>query len=86
VIFLYSALRALAGLAREENYFRFFILAGALTGVFSMLVHSLADFGLQIPSNALYFAFLVGLCAGIGSRGETGLNDSARYNRDSLKK
>ena len=86
VIFLYSALRALAGLAREENYFRFFILAGALTGVFSMLVHSLADFGLQIPSNALYFAFLIGLCAGAGSRGETGPRDPVRSDPDSLEK
>jgi O-antigen ligase len=82
-IFLYSSLRSMSSLGREESYFRFFILLGALTGVFSMLVHSLADFGLQIPSNALYFSFLVGLCAGAGSRGETGLRDSARYNRDS---
>ncbi|MEW6144392.1 MAG: O-antigen ligase family protein [Thermodesulfobacteriota bacterium] len=66
-VFLHSSLRALASLGRDEDYFRLFVLAGALTGIFSMLVHSLVDFGLQIPSNGLYFAFLVGLSAGAGS-------------------
>jgi O-antigen ligase len=65
-VFLYTSLKALARLGRDEDYFRLFILAGALTGVFSMLVHSLVDFGLQIPSNGLYFAFLIGLSAGAG--------------------
>lgn len=71
-IFLYSSLKALAGLSARQDYFRFFILLGALTGVFSILVHSFVDFNLQIPSNALYFAFLIGLSAGAGSAGGTG--------------
>jgi len=65
-LFLYTSLKALTRLAGEGDYFRYFILLGALTGVFSILVHSLVDFGLQIPSNALYFAFLIGLSAGAG--------------------
>jgi O-antigen ligase len=67
VVFLYSSLKALTRLAGDEDYFRTFILLGALTGIFSILVHSLVDFGLQIPSNGLYFAFLIGLSAGAGS-------------------
>jgi O-antigen ligase len=71
-LFLYTSLKALTRLAGEEDYFRYFILLGALSGVFSILVHSLVDFGLQIPSNAIYFAFLIGLSAGAGSGGDTG--------------
>lgn len=71
-LFLYTSLKALTRLAGEEDYFRFFIFLGALTGIFSILVHSFVDFGLQIPSNALYFAFLIGLSAGAGSAGGTG--------------
>ncbi len=32
-----------------------------LTGVFSMLLHSMVDFNLHIPANALYFSLLLGL-------------------------
>ena len=71
-LFLYTSLKSLTRLAGEEDYFRFFVLLGALTGVFSILVHSLVDFGLQIPSNALYFSFLIGLSAAAGSGGGTG--------------
>ncbi|MEO5937214.1 MAG: O-antigen ligase family protein [Terriglobales bacterium] len=35
----------------------------ALTGITGLLVHSLADFNLRIPSNALFFCILCGLAA-----------------------
>ncbi len=70
-IFLYASLKSLTRLAGEEDYFRFFILLGALTGIFSILLHSFVDFNLQIPSNAFYFSFLIGLSAAAGSGGET---------------
>ncbi len=71
-LFLYTSLKSLTRLAGEEDYFRFFILLGALTGVFSILLHGLVDFNMQIPSNALYFSFLIGLSAGAGSGGGEG--------------
>jgi len=37
------------------------IAAGCIAGVTAMLVHSIADFNLQIPANALYFSALLGL-------------------------
>ncbi len=40
--------------------FRFATGVGALASIISILIHSLADFNLHIPSNALYVAFLVG--------------------------
>lgn len=69
-LFIFSSLKTLVRLSREHDYFRFFISLGALTGIFSILVHSFVDFGLQIPSNGLYFAFLIGLSAGAGSGSE----------------
>jgi len=41
------------------------IALGALTGVVSILLHSVTDFNLHIPSNGFYFAFLVGLIAAV---------------------
>jgi len=70
-IFLYASLKSLTRLAGEADYFRFFVLLGALTGIFSILLHSFVDFNLQIPSNAFYFSFLIGLSAAAGSGGET---------------
>ena len=71
-LFIFSSLKTLVRLSHEHDYFRFFIFLGALTGIFSILVHSFVDFGLQIPSNALYFSFLIGLSAAAGSGGGTG--------------
>lgn len=76
-IFFYSSLKALTRLSAAGNYFRFFVLLGSLTGIFSILVHSLTDFNLQIPSNALYFAFLIGLSAAAGNGGGTGRRTTA---------
>jgi O-antigen ligase len=60
VLFIFSSLKTLSQLSQKEDYFRFFITLGALSGIVSLLIHSLADFNLHIPSNALYFAFLIG--------------------------
>lgn len=76
-IFFYSSLKALTRLSAAGNYFRFYVLLGSLTGIFSILVHSLTDFNLQIPSNALYFAFLIGLSAAAGNGGGTGRRTTA---------
>jgi len=38
---------------------RFYLAAGAFSGLISMAVHSLFDFNMQIPSNCLYFVVLL---------------------------
>ncbi len=64
-LFLFSSSRNLSRLPQKENHFRFFLSLGALSGIVSLLVHSLADFNLHIPSNGLYFAFLIGFLRAI---------------------
>lgn len=66
-LFVLSSIRNLVRLSTEKHYLRFFLLLGALTGIFSILIHSFLDFNLQIPSNGLYFAFLIGFSVALGS-------------------
>jgi O-antigen ligase len=44
------------------------ILLACIGGVFSILVHSLTDFNLQIPSNAMLFFTLLGISLGMPGR------------------
>src|SRR5207237_10282872 len=37
------------------------VAVGAAIGIALMLVHSLVDYNLEVPANAMYFAFLWGL-------------------------
>ena len=60
VLFILFSVRTLKRFSQERDQFRFSIALGALTGMVSILIHSLADFNLHIPANALYFAFLIG--------------------------
>jgi len=69
-LFLLSLIRNLVRLSTEQHYFKFFLLLGALTGILSILIHSFVDFNLQIPSNGLYFAFLIGFSVALGSKRE----------------
>lgn len=73
-LYIFSSFKDLIRLKQKIDYFRFFLLLGALTGVVSILIHSLGDFNLHIPSNGLYFAFLIGFTKAIGS-GHEKLND-----------
>lgn len=65
ILFLLSSLKSLNRFSQEEDYFSFFLVLGRLTEIVSLLIHSLADFNLHIPSNALYFALLIGLVSAI---------------------
>jgi len=67
-LFLFSRVRNLGRFSQKENNFRFFLSLGALSGIVSSLIHNLADFNLHIPSNALYFAFLIGFLKAIQTR------------------
>lgn len=55
---LYKSFRT--SLTRREPY-SIYLFLGSLAGLFSMLIHSLTDFNLQIGANGLYFFFLAGL-------------------------
>jgi len=44
-----------------------FILLGALTAILALLFHSLVDFNLQIPANAIYFTVMVAIVTGLTS-------------------
>ena len=77
--FLYVLVRGLAGVRqayrREEYSPRFFLTAGAWSGLISLAWHSYFDFNLQIPANLLYFAMLIGIVTssfrqGSGVRGQ----------------
>lgn len=68
IVFLISGVRNLGQFSNKENQFRFFLGLGALSGIMSLLIHSFADFNLHIPSNALYFAFLIGLTKAVQTR------------------
>lgn len=73
-LFIFSLLRTMGQLSQRRDYFRLFLIRGAPSGIVSLLIHSLADFNLHIPSNALYFAFLIGFskaaCAGSEGDGD----------------
>lgn len=44
---------------------RNFLLLGATSGTLGMMVHVFTDFNFQIPANAYYFVFLIGICTSI---------------------
>ena len=50
--------RGLHRLLKQENTAAVALQTGGLVGCLGMLVHSLVDFNLHIPSNALLFLFL----------------------------
>ena len=53
--------RGIGGLETEQSHFSFAFHAAALTACVGLLFHSLVDFNLQIPSNALIFLIQAGL-------------------------
>jgi O-antigen ligase len=58
--------RALAALSSEESNYRAGVGFCSFMGMLSLMIHSLADFNLQIPSNAMTFVIL--LAMGCGSQ------------------
>lgn len=58
----FAVVRAVRLLKSEHNKERLALRIGVLTGCFGILVHSITDFNLQIPSNALLF-FVLGSIA-----------------------
>jgi O-antigen ligase len=66
--FIVSLFRAVARGARSENsLLRAFAIGGG-AGLFGMLIHSLFDFNLQLPSNALLFLLLAAIVSAVRER------------------
>jgi len=55
------SLEKIRNYSNRKDYFAAYVRLGALCGIISILVHSLVDFNLHIPANAVYFSFLIGL-------------------------
>ena len=71
IILFKDAMKFLKYNTRIRDSYGYFITLGALTGIVSILIHSLADFNLHIPSNALYFTTMIGIIYGINSKNDT---------------
>lgn len=67
IIFIRDTLQFLNINSENKDSFKYFITLGAFTGVISILIHSLADFNLHIPSNAIYFTTLIGIIYAVNS-------------------
>ena len=65
--FIILVFRSVARGLRSRNSFDAAVAAGSGAGIFAMLVHSLFDFNLQLPSNALLFLVLSAMAAGASS-------------------
>jgi O-antigen ligase len=72
--FLYVLVRGLVNVRqvyKRESYSpRFFVMAGAWSGLISLGWHSYFDFNLQIPANLFYFAMLIGMLQSVRHMGE----------------
>jgi O-antigen ligase len=55
--------RAFRSFLRTQSIERTTVLLASMGAIFSILLHSLADFNLQIPSNAMLFFMFVGIAA-----------------------
>jgi hypothetical protein len=65
----------LRNLSTRNDRWNQVLRVAALVGCTGILVHSFADFNLQIPANALFFYFLCALATGIPPE----LNKRIRY-------
>jgi len=61
---LFSLCRTASRKLKSSSRQTWGITLGALTGIVAILVHSLVDFNLHIPANAILFTVLVGLIVG----------------------
>jgi len=81
VIFLFFLIRYGIRVMRSENRFRRGIGAGALAGLFAVLVHSLFDFVLHTTAIALFFLTILAMLVASGSRFDDDIEVSASYRR-----
>jgi O-antigen ligase len=79
--FIVAVFRAFATGLRAREPWRIALVLGAGAGMFSLLVHSIFDFNLQIPSTVLLFLVLAGIVGGVARSVEererqTGANET----------
>ncbi len=67
---------------RQLRTYQISIAAGCVAGVTAIVFHSIADFNLQIPANAMYFATLLGLAIGVLRIDELPVSKSASEDAD----
>jgi O-antigen ligase len=58
---LYLFIRMIVSYLNDSHRYRRSVLLGCIGSTLAMLVHSLVDFNLQIPANALIFALVLGI-------------------------
>jgi O-antigen ligase/tetratricopeptide (TPR) repeat protein len=76
--FVVSALyKAYKGFRRRRDPYSALLFIGAVSGLVSILIHSLTDFNLHIGANGLYFFFFIGLAiSAANTRMHDGLDDT----------
>ena len=76
--FIIVIARAVAQVTKSADPFLRAVGLGSAAGVFALLVHSLFDFNLQIPSNALLFLLLAAIVSRAGEMVGLGTADRGR--------
>jgi O-antigen ligase len=79
--FIVSVFRAVARGTRSRDRLYAGLALGSGAGMFAMLVHSLFDFNLQLPSNVLLFLLLSAVAARIGATVDNNQNAPQRVSR-----
>jgi len=65
VMFYKQALSKIVRNNSQNEPLRYYLLLGAISGSLGMMVHVITDFNFQIPANAFYFVFLLGISTSI---------------------
>ncbi|MEW6052666.1 MAG: O-antigen ligase family protein [Nitrospirota bacterium] len=69
--------KAFRNFLRRREIYSIYLFIAAVSGLLSILMHSITDFNLHIGANGLYFFFLSGVAVSAAStRMRSGLNDS----------
>ncbi|MEW6145847.1 MAG: O-antigen ligase family protein [Thermodesulfobacteriota bacterium] len=61
ISYFITAIGAVKDFNPKKDPLRFYLTLGCLSGMFGMMAHAITEFVFQIPSNAYYFTFLLGL-------------------------
>jgi len=65
VMFYKRAISKIVRNSSQNDPLRHYLLLGAISGSLGMMVHVFTDFNFQIPANAYYFMFLLGISTSI---------------------
>lgn len=84
VWFIVLIFRAVARGKRSRDPLRRALAIGGGTGIFGLLVHSLVDFNLQLPSNAVLFLLLLAAVTQAGARKSASMREDFAQNGTSL--